>query len=120
MPLEQIAEHHGDMPTLAAILVARAGKAAGIEFKVHPHMLQHAFGFKLANDGHDTRSHRRTWATKTFSTRCAILSYRRRASRTSGGEPDFSPAYPECCYHSLICAGVGGWAPRSPFGMMRT
>jgi type 1 fimbriae regulatory protein FimB/type 1 fimbriae regulatory protein FimE len=39
-----------------AHLVARAGKAAGIEFKVHPHMLRHACGFKLANDGHDTRS----------------------------------------------------------------
>jgi type 1 fimbriae regulatory protein FimB/type 1 fimbriae regulatory protein FimE len=33
-----------------------AGKAAGIEFKVHPHMLRLACGFKLANDGHDTRS----------------------------------------------------------------
>jgi type 1 fimbriae regulatory protein FimB/type 1 fimbriae regulatory protein FimE len=39
-----------------AHLVARAGKAAAIEFKVHPHMLRHACGFKLANDGHDTRS----------------------------------------------------------------
>jgi integrase len=23
---------------------------------VHPHMLRHACGFKLANDGHDTRA----------------------------------------------------------------
>lgn len=37
-------------------LVARAGQAAGISFPVHPHMLRHAAGFKLANDGHDTRS----------------------------------------------------------------
>jgi type 1 fimbriae regulatory protein FimE len=37
-------------------LVARAGQAAGIPFPVHPHMLRHAAGFKLANDGHDTRS----------------------------------------------------------------
>ena len=37
-------------------LVTRAGQAAGLPFPVHPHMLRHACGFKLANDGHDTRS----------------------------------------------------------------
>ena len=37
-------------------IVARAGVAAGIAFPVHPHMLRHATGFKLANDGQDTRS----------------------------------------------------------------
>jgi type 1 fimbriae regulatory protein FimE len=25
-------------------------------FSIHPHMLRHASGFKLANDGHDTRA----------------------------------------------------------------
>jgi integrase len=37
-------------------LVARAGVAAGFEFQLHPHMLRHSCGFKLANDGVDTRS----------------------------------------------------------------
>jgi type 1 fimbriae regulatory protein FimB/type 1 fimbriae regulatory protein FimE len=37
-------------------LVARLGKAAGIGFGVHPHMLRHACGYKLANQGVDTRS----------------------------------------------------------------
>lgn len=37
-------------------LVARAGAAAGIPFSIHPHMLRHAAGFKLANDGEDTRA----------------------------------------------------------------
>jgi type 1 fimbriae regulatory protein FimB/type 1 fimbriae regulatory protein FimE len=37
-------------------MVARAGEEAGVGFPVHPHMLRHAAGFKLANDGHDTRS----------------------------------------------------------------
>jgi len=37
-------------------LVARAGKNAKISFPVHPHMLRHACGFKLANDGQDTRA----------------------------------------------------------------
>jgi type 1 fimbriae regulatory protein FimB/type 1 fimbriae regulatory protein FimE len=37
-------------------LVERAGHAAGIGFKVHPHMLRHATGFVLANRGTDTRT----------------------------------------------------------------
>ena len=37
-------------------MITRAGQAAGIPFPVHPHMLRHACGYKLANDGHDTRS----------------------------------------------------------------
>lgn len=37
-------------------MIARAGINAGIEFSVHPHMLRHSTGFKLANDGQDTRS----------------------------------------------------------------
>ena len=37
-------------------LVARAGVKAKIKFPVHPHMLRHGCGFKLANDGQDTRA----------------------------------------------------------------
>jgi tetratricopeptide (TPR) repeat protein len=37
-------------------MVKRAGAAAGLGIKVHAHMLRHACGFKLANDGIDTRS----------------------------------------------------------------
>jgi len=37
-------------------IVARAGRQAGLDFPVHPHMLRHAAGYKLANDGHDTRA----------------------------------------------------------------
>lgn len=38
-------------------MLRRAGDAAGLEsLKVHPHMLRHACGYKLANDGHDTRA----------------------------------------------------------------
>jgi site-specific recombinase XerD len=33
----------------------RAGEAARLGFPVHPHMLRHATGFKLASAGHDTR-----------------------------------------------------------------
>lgn len=37
-------------------IVARAGQDSGLGFPVHPHMLRHACGFKLANEGHDTRA----------------------------------------------------------------
>jgi type 1 fimbriae regulatory protein FimB/type 1 fimbriae regulatory protein FimE len=37
-------------------MIARLGVTAGFGFPVHPHMLRHACGFKLANDGVDTRS----------------------------------------------------------------
>jgi len=37
-------------------LVAKAGQVAGLPFPAHPHMLRHACGYKLANDGHDTRA----------------------------------------------------------------
>jgi type 1 fimbriae regulatory protein FimE len=37
-------------------IIARAGDQAQLGFSVHPHMLRHACGFKLANEGHDTRA----------------------------------------------------------------
>jgi integrase len=37
-------------------MLERAGKATGFDMKIHPHMLRHACGFKLANDGVNTRT----------------------------------------------------------------
>ena len=37
-------------------LIQRVGEACKMSFPIHPHMLRHAYGFKLANDGHDTRA----------------------------------------------------------------
>ncbi len=37
-------------------LFARLGEDAKFAFAVHPHMLRHACGYKLANDGQDTRA----------------------------------------------------------------
>jgi integrase len=37
-------------------MVARAGATAGFPFLIHSHMLRHLCGYKLANDGHDTRA----------------------------------------------------------------
>jgi integrase len=46
-PISPMGFHH---------LIQRLGKVANMAFAVHPHMLRHACGFKLANDGHDTRA----------------------------------------------------------------
>jgi site-specific recombinase XerD len=46
-PMSTIGFHH---------LIQRLGKAARMPFQPHPHMLRHACGYKLANDGHDTRA----------------------------------------------------------------
>jgi integrase len=37
-------------------MVERAAVSANLGIKAHAHMLRHACGYKLANDGHDTRS----------------------------------------------------------------
>ena len=37
-------------------MITRLGKAAKMPFGVHPHMLRHACGYKLANQGVDTRN----------------------------------------------------------------
>ena len=37
-------------------MIARISEEAEFPFPVHPHMLRHACGYKLANDGQDTRA----------------------------------------------------------------
>ena len=37
-------------------MVERTGVEANLGIRVHAHMLRHATGYKLAADGHDTRS----------------------------------------------------------------
>jgi type 1 fimbriae regulatory protein FimE len=37
-------------------MVQRTGRAAKLLFPIHPHMLRHSTGYKLANQGEDTRS----------------------------------------------------------------
>ena len=37
-------------------MVKRTGQKAKLPFQVHAHMLRHSAGYKLAGDGHDTRS----------------------------------------------------------------
>src|SRR6516162_5043384 len=43
-------------PSVSTGLSSALGEAAKMPFPIHPHMLRHACGFNLANDGHDTRA----------------------------------------------------------------
>lgn len=56
-PYVFVTERKGPLTTSTVRkMLARAGEKAGLLFPVHPHMLRHSTGYKLANDGHDTRS----------------------------------------------------------------
>jgi len=66
-----------------ARMVERAG--SGFTFKVHPHMLRHACGFKPANDGTIPALCKPTSAIRTSNIQCAIPNWRRPGSKISGG-----------------------------------
>jgi type 1 fimbriae regulatory protein FimB/type 1 fimbriae regulatory protein FimE len=52
-----VSELGGPMtPATVRKIITRAGEKARLPFPIHPHMLRHSTGYKLANDGHDTRS----------------------------------------------------------------
>jgi site-specific recombinase XerD len=51
-----VSERGGPLsPDMIARIVARAAETARLGFHVHPHMLRHATGYALANEGTDTR-----------------------------------------------------------------
>jgi integrase len=52
-----VTERGGPMtPATARKLIARADELARLPSSIHPHMLRRSAGYKLANEGHDTRS----------------------------------------------------------------
>lgn len=56
-PYVFVTERKGPLTTSTVRkMVSRAGEKSAMGFPVHPHMLRHACGFKLANDGQDTRA----------------------------------------------------------------
>src|SRR5438874_5965463 len=83
-----------------ARMIGRAGSAAALGLKVHPHMLRHACGFALANAGHDTRAiqaylgHRNIQHTVVYTElapdrfRCFWQDYE-RAYRYRSGKAEF-------------------------------
>ena len=76
-------------------LVKTIGKRAGLQLPVHFHMLRHSCGYKLANDGVDTRAIQ-DWlghVSITHTTRYTQLSqtrfrdFWRRPARSSASQP---------------------------------
>ena len=57
------------------LLIQRLGKAAEMPFAIHPHMLRHPCGFKLANDGHETRALQHYLGHKNIQHRRALPTY---------------------------------------------
>jgi type 1 fimbriae regulatory protein FimE len=56
-PYVFVTERKGPLTTSSVRkMITRAGEKAELGFPVHPHMLRHACGFYLANEGHDTRA----------------------------------------------------------------
>jgi type 1 fimbriae regulatory protein FimE len=55
-PYVYVTERKGSLSTASVRkIIARTGKKAEIDYPVHTHMLRHASGFYLANEGQDTR-----------------------------------------------------------------
>ena len=67
-PYVFVTERKGPVTTSAVRkVITRAGERAGIGFPVHPHMLRHACGYRLANNGHDTRAIQHYMGIRIFS-----------------------------------------------------
>jgi hypothetical protein len=76
-------------------MLACTGEISNLGFPVHPHMLRHGCGYKLANDGQATRAirwyaalsktfvFRRAWAPAARSRRRAIRSLSKPSLETS-------------------------------------
>jgi site-specific recombinase XerD len=77
-------------------MVARAGEAARFPFLVHSHMLRHSCGYKLANDGQDTRAiqhylgHRSTTGSSGSGRINADSLARLQAGAVSGSPPHWT------------------------------
>src|SRR5690349_5173100 len=56
-------------------MLTRLGSSAKMPFGIHPHMLRHSTGFKLANQGVDTRSLQHYLGHKTSSIQFDIANF---------------------------------------------
>jgi integrase len=78
-------ERGGPMTTATVRkMVARAGELTKLSFPIHPHMLRHACGYKLANDGMTREHYNTTSAIRTSSIRCDTPNWHRTVLRISG------------------------------------
>src|SRR5262249_26290023 len=82
-------------------MVKRAGQKAKLPFQVHAHMLRHSAGYKLAGDGHDTRSSqdylghrdiRHTARYTELSAKPCLAMYYREPTESASRELDLAAA----------------------------
>ncbi len=85
----------GGPATTAGFLktIARTGEAAKLPFPIHPHMLRHSTGYKLANDGHDTRALQHYMGHKNSCTRFDTPRWRLIGLRISGRTDTLSQGF---------------------------
>ena len=65
-------------------MIARAGEAAKFTFLIHSHMLRHGCGYKLANDGQDTRAIQAYLGHRSIQSTVRYKLWHLIASRISG------------------------------------
>lgn len=65
-PSEGASENHMSSDAVRK-LIQRAGERAGLEIKVHPHMLRHSTGFNMATDGVDVLEIQNTLGHKSLA-----------------------------------------------------
>jgi integrase len=76
-------------------MIEWASEAAGLKIKTHAHMLRHACGFKLANDGVDTRALQAYLGPQEYPEHTVrYTELGQRASRASGGTDARTAAFP--------------------------
>ena len=63
-------------------MISRTGESGEFPFPVHPHMLRHACGYKLANDGQDTRAVQKIPKTAVLR----LISQRDKSPTSMGSE----------------------------------
>jgi type 1 fimbriae regulatory protein FimE len=72
---------------MARRIIARAGKASGLAFHVHPHMLRHTCGYKLINSGQTAERSSIISGIQISRPQRCILSYRPTHSTACSIEP---------------------------------
>jgi type 1 fimbriae regulatory protein FimB/type 1 fimbriae regulatory protein FimE len=65
-------------------MIPRTGESAEFPFPVHPHMLRHACGYKLANDGQDTRAVQHYLGHRNIQHTARYTECRRSGSKVFG------------------------------------
>jgi integrase len=77
-------------------MLTRLGPAAKMPFGIHPHMLRHSTGFKLANQAVDTRSLQHYLGHRTSNIRFDIANFLPSGSAISGRTRTRAHGGPHC------------------------